>query len=137
GLLFGLMRLSGFGRRWTATADDPVMARLLGVSTRRLLTQTFVIASAFAGVAGFVTTAYYGGAGFAAGTMLGLKALAAAVVGGIGSVGGAVMGGLAIGLFEALWSAYLPIEQRDLAVLSVLVVMLWVKPHGLFGVSDN
>ena len=51
--------------------------------------------------------------------MIGLKGLVAAVVGGVGSIGGALLGGLAVGAFEAFWSAYLPIEQRDLAVLVI------------------
>ena len=78
-------------------------------------------------------TANYGGAGFAAGTMIGLKGLVAAVVGGIGSIGGALLGGLAVGIFEAFWSAYLPIEQRDLAVLLLLVAVFVLRPGGLFG----
>jgi branched-chain amino acid transport system permease protein len=69
--------------------------------------------------------------------MIGLKALVAAVLGGIGSISGALLGGLAIGLFEAVWSAYLPIEQRDLAVLLVLVATLVLRPSGLFGEDEK
>ena len=130
------MRWSEFGRQWRAVADDPVMASLLGVSAKAILAETFLLASLAAGMGGVIMSAYYGGAGFAAGTMIGLKALVAAVVGGIGSVGGALVGGLAVGLFEAFWSAYLPIEQRDLAVLLLLVAVLILKPGGLFGFAE-
>ncbi|MDQ0471574.1 branched-chain amino acid ABC transporter permease [Labrys wisconsinensis] len=132
-----LMRLSGFGRRWRATADDAGMAGLMGISPKAMLGQTFMLATGLAGAAGFIMTVYYGGAGFAAGTMIGLKALVAAVVGGIGSIGGALLGGLAIGLFEAFWSAYLPIEHRDLAVLSLLSIVLTLRPGGIFGLGDD
>jgi branched-chain amino acid transport system permease protein len=132
----GMLRWSEFGRQWRAVADDPKMATLLGISPRAVLAETFLLASLLAGIGGFVMAAYYGGAGFAAGTMIGLKALVAAVVGGIGSVGGALVGGLVVGLFEAFWSAYLPIEQRDLAVLLLLVLVFVLKPGGLFGVPD-
>jgi branched-chain amino acid transport system permease protein len=134
--LLALMRWSAFGRRWRATADDPLMASLIGISPRAVLATTFLVAAALAGLAGFVMTAQYGGAGFAAGTMVGLKGLVAAVVGGIGSIGGALLGGLAVGAFEAFWSAYLPIEQRDLAVLLMLVAIFVLRPGGLFGWSE-
>ena len=132
-----LMRWSAFGRDWRATADDPAMARLLGVSTLGILARTFALASALAGVAGVIMTAYYGGSGFASGTMIGLKGLVAAVVGGIGSVGGALVGGLVIGLFEAAWSAWLPVGSRDIAVLSLLIVTLIFRPGGLFGYAES
>lgn len=134
--LLALMRWSAFGRRWRAMADDPVMASLIGISPREVIAVTFLLASALAGLAGFVMTAQYGGTGFAAGTMVGLKGLVAAVVGGIGSIGGALLGGLAVGAFEAFWSAYLPIEQRDLAVLLLLVAILVLRPGGLFGWNE-
>jgi branched-subunit amino acid ABC-type transport system permease component len=132
----GSLRWSEFGRQWRAVADDPVMASLMGISTRAVLAETFLLASVLAGIGGFIMAAYYGGAGFASGTMVGLKALVAAVVGGMGSVGGALLGGLAVGLFEAFWSAFLPIEHRDLAVLLLLVVVFTLKPGGLFGFPD-
>jgi branched-subunit amino acid ABC-type transport system permease component len=135
--LAGVMRWSEFGRQWRAVADDPMMARLLGIAPEGVLTEAFLLASLLAAVAGFVMASYYGGAGFAGGAMIGLKALVAAVVGGIGSVGGALLGGLVVGLFEAAWSAYLPIEQRDLAVLLMLVAVFVLKPGGLMGVEPQ
>ena len=71
--------------------------------------------------------------GFAGGFSLGLKALVAAILGGIGSVSGAALGGLCIAAFEAVWSATLPIEQRDLAVYCLLAIMLIWRPGGFFG----
>ncbi|MCZ8107562.1 MAG: branched-chain amino acid ABC transporter permease [Burkholderiales bacterium] len=134
--LLVVMRRSAFGRNWRAIADDPLAASLFGVDGRRVFAVTFALAAALAGVAGFVMTAYYGGVGYGAGLVLGLKALVAAVLGGIGSVGGALLGGLAIGLAEALWSATMPIESRDIAVFVLLSVVLALRPGGLRGFGD-
>ena len=127
------MRWSRFGRAWRACADDALAAELFGVDRGRVLLRTFALASALAGLAGYVMTVYYGTVGYAGGIVLGLKALLAAVAGGIGSVPGAFLGGLLLGGAEALWSALFPIEFRDLAVFSLLVVLLVVRPSGLFG----
>jgi branched-chain amino acid transport system permease protein len=78
----------------------------------------------------------FGGLGFAGGFQFGLKALLAAVVGGIGSVPGALVGGWLVGLFESLWSAYLPIESRDIALYLALATFLVFRPGGIFGIRD-
>ena len=74
--------------------------------------------------------------GYAGGMVLGLKALLAAVAGGIGTVPGAFLGGILLGCTEALWSALFPIEFRDLAIFTLLVVLLVVRPSGLFGAGE-
>jgi branched-chain amino acid transport system permease protein len=129
------MRVSGFGRRWRAASDDPLAAALFGIDGPRLALATFALAGALAGLAGALVAVQFGALGFAGGFGLGLKALAAAILGGVGSVGGALVGGLAIGLFETLWSAYLPIEGRDLALFVLLVLFIVLRPEGLFGAS--
>lgn len=131
--LFVLMRRSRFGRDWRAVADDAPMAGWLGIDTGRVLRATFALSMALAAAAGSLTAVHYGHASTGAGTMIGLKALVAALLGGIGSLPGAAVGGLVLGIGETLWSAYLPLEQRDVAVLASLVVVLVFFPHGLFG----
>lgn len=81
-------------------------------------------------------TVYYGTVGYAGGIVLGLKALLAAVAGGIGSVPGAFLGGLLLGGAEALWSGLFPIELRELAIFSLLAVLMVIRPHGLFGFAE-
>jgi branched-chain amino acid transport system permease protein len=78
-------------------------------------------------------TLYYGVVDFYIGFLAGVKAFTAAVLGGIGSLPGAVLGGLIIGLIEAMWSAYLSIEYKDVGVFAVLILVLLLKPTGLFG----
>ncbi|MFC1455257.1 branched-chain amino acid ABC transporter permease [Microvirga arabica] len=135
GLLW-LVQATTFGRAWRAYADDAKAAALMGVNGPRLLTQTLALAGAMAGLSGMLIVAQYGGLGFAGGFQYGLKALIAAIIGGIGSIPGAMLGGFAVGLFETLWSAYLPIEIRDMALYAALVVFLIFRPGGLLGFKD-
>ncbi|NNG05116.1 MAG: branched-chain amino acid ABC transporter permease [Inquilinus sp.] len=135
-LLTGLhliLTRTGLGRAQRACADDSGMAALLGVDVDRTIGRTFALGGALAAAAGFVVATYFGGVNFFMGHMLGFKALAAAIVGGIGSVGGAILGGLLIGLFETLWSGYLAIAYKDIAVFTVLTVVLIFRPDGLLG----
>jgi branched-chain amino acid transport system permease protein len=125
------MRFTEFGRQWRAYADDPFAAALFGVDPRAIFARTFALASMMAGLAGYVMTIFYGGLGYGGSTALGLKALIAAIMGGIGSVPGAFLGGLLIGAFEAAWSALYPIDYRDVAVYSLLAIVLILRPGGL------
>ena len=129
-------RATGFGRAWRATADDPLAAALMGIDPRRLSLHTGLLAAGLVGVAGAGVTLHYGGIGFDYTTGLGLKALIAAIIGGIGSVPGALLGGIAIAVFDATWSSVLPIADRDLALDVLLVVVLTLRPQGLFGIRD-
>ncbi len=111
-------------------------ASLMGVNTGRIISITFVLGSALAAVAGVMDAIRYNVYPLM-GLMAGLKAFVAAVVGGIGSIPGAVVGGLLIGLLEALLKGLiLPPDYNGLAdagVFLVLILILLVKPSGLFG----
>jgi branched-subunit amino acid ABC-type transport system permease component len=134
--LLALMKFSPFGRAWRAYADDARAAALFGVDGPHLLRRTLALSGAMAGLSGMLIVAQYGGLGFAGGFQFGLKALIAAIIGGIGSVPGALVGGVAVGLFETLWQAYLPIEGRDIALYGALAVFLIYRPGGLLGEGD-
>jgi branched-chain amino acid transport system permease protein len=137
GSLISLMALSRFGRNWRAYADDPLGAQMLGVDPSAIFAQTFALASGFAGLAGYVMTMFYGAVGYAYGTTLGLKALVAAILGGIGSIPGAFLGGLLIGVFEAIWSSAFPIDYRDVAIFSLLAILLTLRPGGILGAPES
>jgi len=134
GLLLA-MKATRFGRQWRAYADDPLAAEMFGIDPKAIFAKTFALASAMAGLSGFVMTIFYGSVGYGASTALGLKALIAAILGGIGSVPGAFLGGLIIGGFEALWSAVFPIDYRDVAVYSLLAIVLILRPGGIMNLS--
>lgn len=128
-----LIRFSAYGRAWRAMADDPRTAALFGVNGSAVHDIALVLACAACGIAGVIVTVIYGGMGFAGGFALGLKALVAAILGGIGSVPGAALGGLFIAVFEVVWSATMPLEQRDIAVYALLAAVLIFRPGGFFG----
>lgn len=124
---------TSLGRAQRATEQDMKMAALLGVNTDRIISATFVMGAALAAVAGLMVTLYYGVIDFYIGFLAGIKAFTAAVLGGIGSLPGAMLGGLLIGLIEAFWSGYFSIEYKDVAVFSILVLVLLFRPTGLLG----
>jgi branched-chain amino acid transport system permease protein len=140
GLTFGLMLVFRFiiastplGRAQRATAQDKTMASLLGIDVDRTIALTFMIGASLAAVAGLLAVVYYGVIDFTLGFSAGIKAFTAAVLGGIGSIAGAMLGGILLGLIEALWSAYLPAEYRDIASFALLITFLIFRPAGLLG----
>jgi len=128
-----LIQRTTLGRAQRATQQDMGMASLLGINVDRVISLTFVMGAALAGVAGLMVTLYYGVVDFYIGFVAGMKAFTAAVLGGIGSLPGAMLGGLLIGLIEALWSGYGSIEYKDVAVFVVLILVLLFRPSGLLG----
>ena len=128
-----LITRTALGRQQRACEQDQKMAALLGVNVDRTISITFVIGASLAAVAGLMVTLYYGVVDFFIGFLAGIKAFTAAVLGGIGSIPGAMLGGLLIGLIEAFWSGYFTVEYKDVAVFSILILVLIFRPSGLLG----
>jgi branched-chain amino acid transport system permease protein len=125
------------GKAMRATAQDRDAAQLMGIDINTTIALTFLIGSALAGAAGFVSGVYYGTTWFYNGFEAGLKAFTAAVLGGIGNVTGAMLGGFLIGLIEAIATQYIPggAQWTNVVVFSVLVLVLIFRPSGLLGES--
>jgi branched-chain amino acid transport system permease protein len=123
------------GKAMRATAQDREAAQLMGINVNTTIALTFLIGSALAGAAGFVSGIYYGNTWFFDGFQAGLKAFTAAVLGGIGNVAGAMLGGFMIGLVESFATQYLPqgAQWTNVVVFSVLVLVLVFRPSGLLG----
>lgn len=136
-LLSYIMRSTFFGRCHRACAEDMQMAALCGVNVIHTVMRTFLLSAAYAGIGGFLVAVYYGVVNPYMGFVYGLKALTAAVLGGIGSVAGAMLGGFLIALLETLWTAYFAIEYRDVAVFSLLIIVLVLRPQGLLGYAGS
>jgi branched-chain amino acid transport system permease protein len=132
GLLWWVSMRTRFGRQQRACAQDPHMARLLGVDVDRTIALTFMIGGTLAGAAGIFAGAQYGVINFHMGTLIGFKALTAALLGGIGSLPGAVLGGVVIAFTETFTAALVGSAWKDIAVFTVLVLVLWLRPGGLF-----
>ena len=129
GCLALFMKKSGFGRLWRANAEDPQMAELLGVDTRRVFLVSSLIAGFAAALTGVLIVLRYGNMNFYDGFMINAKALFVAVLGGLGSFGGIFVAGMALALFETGWSAFAPLLYRDVAVFSLLVLLLALRPR--------
>ena len=127
------IRYSRMGRACRACAEDLKMASLLGINTDRVISLTFVFGAAMAAVAGVLLGQFYGSINPFIGFMAGMKAFTAAVLGGIGSIPGAMIGGLVLGIAEALTSAYLSTEYKDVVSFALLIVVLLVMPTGILG----
>ena len=124
---------SRMGRACRACAEDLKMASLLGINTDRVISLTFVIGAVMAAVAGVLLGQFYGVINPYIGFMAGMKAFTAAVLGGIGSIPGAMIGGLVLGVAEALTSAYLSTEYKDVVSFALLIVVLLIMPTGILG----
>jgi len=123
------------GKAMRATAQDKDAAQLMGIDINTTIALTFLIGSALAGAAGFVSGMYYGSTWFFNGFAAGLKAFTAAVLGGIGNLAGAMLGGFLIGLIEVMTTQFISDQWSNVVVFSVLVLVLIFRPSGLLGES--
>lgn len=121
------------GRAMRAIALDPRASVLMGINVDRTISRVFFIGSALAGAGGVMAGAYYGSIDFMMGFAIGLKAFTAAVIGGIGNLYGAMLGGLALGLLEAVGTAWVGGEWRDVFSFACLILFLTFRPTGLLG----
>lgn len=121
-----------WGKAILATAYNPLAARLVGISTRKVVLVSFGLAGAL-GALGGILIAPVAPTHFQVGVMLGLKGFAAAIVGGLGSGPGAILGGIAIGVAEAMAAGYLSSAYKDAVAFVVILVFLVVRPEGLLG----
>ncbi|MGD0883369.1 MAG: branched-chain amino acid ABC transporter permease [Thermodesulfovibrionales bacterium] len=121
------------GKAMRAVAQDKLMAALLGIDIDIIISLTFVIGSGLAAVAGIMIALYYGLVNYSIGYIAGIKAFTAAVVGGIGSIPGAMFGGVFLGFVESMGASYISSEYKDAYAFIVLIVVLLIKPSGIFG----
>ena len=132
-LLQFIVRYTKMGKAMRAVAVDEQAAQLMGIDVDGVISFTFALGSAFAGIAGVLVGVYYNTISTTMGITVGLKAFVAAVLGGIGSIPGAMVGGYLIGLLETMVSFFGYSPYRDGVVYFLLFIILIVLPAGLFG----
>jgi branched-chain amino acid transport system permease protein len=130
------IRKTRMGKAMRAVAQDKTMASLVGINIDTIISITFIIGSGLAAVAGLMVAMYYGLVNYFIGYIAGIKAFTAAVLGGIGSIRGAMFGGILLGLVESLGASYISSEYKDAYAFVVLIIILLVKPGGLFGKTE-
>ena len=121
------------GQAMLAVSEDKGAARLMGINVNGTIALTFAIGSGLAAIAGVLLCSAYPSLTPYTGAMPGIKAFVAAVFGGIGSIPGAMVGGILLGVIEILAKGYISSQLSDAIVFAVLIVVLLVKPTGLFG----
>ena len=131
-LLLLFFQATSLGREMRACAANRVAAVLCGIETRNMVTLSFVLSAGIGALAGAVvspiTYSQYDN-----GTGLAIKGFTVAILGGLGNSLGAVAGGLLLGVVEAFSVSVVPLAFQDAVAIAVLLLILFVRPHGLFG----
>ena len=128
-----IVQRTRIGKAMRATAYDKPTARLMGINVNGVISVTFAIGASLAGAGGMLYAIAYPSIVFWLGLIPGLKAFVAAVLGGIGSIPGALVGSLIMGQAEVLSAGYISTPMRDAIAFTILIIVLLVKPTGLFG----
>jgi len=135
-LMVGLQQVvnrTRLGKQMRAVAADREAAEMMGINVNFTISATFFLGSALAGIAGVMGGLLFNQVTATIGFIVGLKAFTASVVGGIGSLPGAMLGGLLIGVAESFITGYISSTYTNLLVFALLIVVLLVRPSGLFG----
>src|SRR6185436_976786 len=124
------------GRQMQATAQNPMLARVLGIPVERMILYTFLVNAALVALASFLVSPIYL-AKFTNGELLGLAAFVAAIVGGFNQVRGAIVGGLLLGVADNFVAAYWSAQYRAAIPLFLLIAVILWRPQGLLGRAEE
>ena len=144
-VLYYVVERTRTGRSMRAVSEDKDVASLMGIDVDRTIVTTFAIGGVLAGAAAVLYSLLFLSVDFSMGVLPGIKAFTAAVLGGIGSVTGAMVGGVVIGVLETVAPSLIltgfgvpsPAQLSDVVAFGVLVLVLIVRPTGLFGRKEN
>jgi branched-chain amino acid transport system permease protein len=136
-LLEFIVTRTKIGMAMRGISYDKFAIPLMGIPIDSVIVFTFVLGSAMAGLAGLLFAMSYPILEPYMGALIGWKAFIAAVVGGIGDIRGAFLGGFLLGFIEVGVVAVFPSTYRDLFAFSILLMILWIKPTGIFGVAKT
>ena len=131
GMYLVLTRLR-FGKSVRAAAEDPAAAASVGINVPLVYGVTFALAAALSAVGGTLIGLSYG-FGPTSGTEWLLRSFVVIVLGGMGSLWGALLGGILVGVIEEVSASFIGAQYRDLIVFAFLVLILIIRPQGLFG----
>ncbi len=132
-LLLTFVNKTRLGKAIRAVSMNPNASKLMGINIDGVVSITFLVGGLMTGAAGFFYVLKYENSSFSIGFELGIAAFTAAILGGIGNIKGAFYGGLSLGLLETYASFFLGTQWKAVTVFTILVVVLYTKPNGLFG----
>jgi branched-chain amino acid transport system permease protein len=127
-----LLNKTRLGRCMQATAQNPTLARILGIPVERMVLYTFLINGVLVAIASILISPIYL-AKFTNGETLGIAAFLAAIIGGFNQVRGAILGGVILGILDNLSAAYLSSQYRGAFPLIILIAVILLRPQGLLG----
>lgn len=131
-----LLHKTRLGRSMQATAQNPTLARILGIPVQRMVLYTFLINGALVAIASILITPIYL-AKFTNGEVLGMAAFLAAIIGGFNQVRGAILGGFILGVLDNLSAAYISSQYRGAFPLLILIAVILLRPNGLLGRAEE
>ena len=132
-VLYVVIQRTTWGAAVRATALDRDTACLMGINFKSVIRFVFTLGPALGAMTGVMVGLYYRQISFTMGWSYGLKAFTASILGGIGNIPGAMFGGLILGVVEMLASVYVSTAWKDVFVFLILILVLIVRPNGLFG----
>jgi ABC-type branched-subunit amino acid transport system permease subunit len=132
GIHFLLVRTK-LGKAMRAMSANRDLARVTGIPSERVVTATWLIGGALAGLAGFMIALFQGTINFQLGWTLLLLVFAGVIMGGIGSVYGAITGGVLIGLVTRVSQVWIPASFAEAIGFAVMIAVLLTRPSGIFG----
>jgi branched-chain amino acid transport system permease protein len=127
-----LLNATRLGRSMQATAQNPVLASILGIPVRRMVLYTFLLNAVLVAIASILITPIYL-AKFTNGETLGMAAFLAAIIGGFNQVRGAILGGIILGILDNLSAHYVSSQYRGAFPLLILIAVILLRPQGLLG----
>ena len=134
GAVYWFFQKTRMGRAIRATSLDRESASLMGINQYRIYNVAFGIGTAIAGIAG-VTLVPFNNVYPSVGVLFDIKGFIIVVLGGLGSIGGAILGGIIVGVIESVGPQFMAATWTEAIVYALFLVVLFVKPSGLFGVK--
>jgi branched-chain amino acid transport system permease protein len=131
-----LLHQTRLGRSMQATAQNPTLARILGIPVERMVLYTFLLNAVLVAIASILITPIYL-AKFTNGEVLGMAAFLAAIIGGFNQVRGAILGGVILGVLDNLSAVYISSQYRGAFPLLILIAVILLRPHGLLGRAEE
>lgn len=125
------------GKSMRAVCQNATCAKLMGINVKLVISATFTAQAVLACCSGILVGSYYQTIDTMMGFSVGMKTFAAAVLGGVGSLPGAMLGGIIVGMAETIGASYISSGYRDAIAFAILIIVLLVKPSGIFGKASS